>query len=428
MGGYLSSDSRMYQTERDLRALIQRRSVDLPQVDGSRVSTNNLQCRYVKFDMPTLLELAASAIGSKFCVRVVKISEGQYSKVFLLTMSDGREVIAKLPNPNAGRPRFTTAIPRAHAWSSRALENSVGAEYIIMEKQADVMLSDVWESMKGKQKAQIVLQVVDIEKTLASTKFAKFGASYCKNDLPATLDTMIPLCVDRNGNEVHSAKSEQPMHQFYGTAICICKMFLSIPKSQPISWVSLTGNLSVSVHFSCKAHAPVSWITMAWLLRNCGKSVSLRTLTQMTPHLHEQQKAKALHQAQTLHNLYLARSCQVNTEAFQAMQGQDSLRHKISVVPGLTLTDYEPCLSSLLRDVEREWSKIVGVGSDGLPLVPCPLQFSAAEVQQQEQDEELWARDVELMNNFISDTGCYKHLDGRVSDADYELSKRETTG
>ncbi|OJD24356.1 hypothetical protein ACJ73_04291 [Blastomyces percursus] len=139
----------------------------------------------------------------------------------------------------------------------------------------------------------------------------------------------------------------------------------------------------------------------------------------------EQQKAKALHQAQTLHNLYLARSRQVNIEAFQAMQGQDTLRHQVSVVPGLTLTDYEPCLSSLLRDAEKQCSKIVGMGTDGLPLVPCPLHLSAAEIQQQERDEELWAGGVELMNNFISDTGYFKHWDGRVSDVDYELSKRQ---
>ncbi|OJD24357.1 hypothetical protein ACJ73_04292 [Blastomyces percursus] len=165
-----------------------------------------LACRYVKFDMSNLLELAASAIGSKSCVQVVKISEGQYNKVFLLTMSDGREAIAKLPNPNAGRPHFTTAIPRVYAWNSRASENPVGAEYIIMEKQAGVMFSDVWESMKGKQKAQIVLQVVDIEKILASTKFTKLGALYYKNDLPVMLNTTTPLYVDENGNEAHSAK------------------------------------------------------------------------------------------------------------------------------------------------------------------------------------------------------------------------------
>lgn len=68
-----------------------------------------LACRYVKFDMPKLLELAASAIGSKSCTEVVKVSEGQHNKVFQFTMSDGRQAIAKLPNPNAGRPHFTTA-------------------------------------------------------------------------------------------------------------------------------------------------------------------------------------------------------------------------------------------------------------------------------------------------------------------------------
>lgn len=68
-----------------------------------------LACRYVKFDLSALLQLAASAIGSRSCTGVLKISEGQYNKVFQLTMDDGREIIAKLPNPNAGRPHFTTA-------------------------------------------------------------------------------------------------------------------------------------------------------------------------------------------------------------------------------------------------------------------------------------------------------------------------------
>jgi hypothetical protein len=40
---------------------------------------------------------------------VQKLPEGNFSKVFLITMDDGKEVIAKLPNPNAGRAHFTTA-------------------------------------------------------------------------------------------------------------------------------------------------------------------------------------------------------------------------------------------------------------------------------------------------------------------------------
>lgn len=43
----------------------------------------------------------------------------------------------------------------------------------------------------------------------------------------------------------------------------------------------------------------------------------------------------------------------------------------------------------------------------------------------QEQDGELWAQGVGLMHAFIGDTGCFKHWDGRVSDADYDKSRRE---
>lgn len=68
-----------------------------------------LATRYVKFDLQKLCRLAASSIGSGSCSKVVKISEGQYNKVLLLTMDDGKEAVAKLPNPNAGRPHFTTA-------------------------------------------------------------------------------------------------------------------------------------------------------------------------------------------------------------------------------------------------------------------------------------------------------------------------------
>ncbi|OAA69651.1 hypothetical protein ISF_02921 [Cordyceps fumosorosea ARSEF 2679] len=71
-----------------------------------------------------------------------------------MSMDNGREVIAKVPNPNAGIPHFTTAslIPEArdfldtpappvHAWNSRAESHPVGAEFIIMDKVEGVPLS-----------------------------------------------------------------------------------------------------------------------------------------------------------------------------------------------------------------------------------------------------------------------------------------------
>jgi hypothetical protein len=39
----------------------------------------------------------------------MKYREGQYNKASLLTFNDGCEVVAKLPNPNAGPKVLTTA-------------------------------------------------------------------------------------------------------------------------------------------------------------------------------------------------------------------------------------------------------------------------------------------------------------------------------
>lgn len=68
-----------------------------------------MACRYVKFDMNELVQIAASSIASRSCVAVRKLPGGQYSKAFLLTMDDGKRVVAKVPNPNAGRAHCTTA-------------------------------------------------------------------------------------------------------------------------------------------------------------------------------------------------------------------------------------------------------------------------------------------------------------------------------
>ncbi len=68
-----------------------------------------MACRRVQFDMNELVHIAASSTASRSCVAIRKLPEGQYSKAFLLIMDDGKRVIAKVPNPNAGRPHYTTA-------------------------------------------------------------------------------------------------------------------------------------------------------------------------------------------------------------------------------------------------------------------------------------------------------------------------------
>jgi len=68
-----------------------------------------LQRRRVSFNVTELAKVAAKATGANSCVTLTKLPEGNFNKVFLMVMEDGKEVVAKLPNPNAGRPHLTTA-------------------------------------------------------------------------------------------------------------------------------------------------------------------------------------------------------------------------------------------------------------------------------------------------------------------------------
>jgi hypothetical protein len=43
------------------------------------------------------------------CAEITRLPEGNFNKTFLVTMHDGHQLIARLPNPNAGRAHYTTA-------------------------------------------------------------------------------------------------------------------------------------------------------------------------------------------------------------------------------------------------------------------------------------------------------------------------------
>ena len=65
--------------------------------------------RYVCFNLHELARVAAEAVGSKSCIGTEKYPDGMYNKALLMTMDDGNQAVAKIPNPNAGRSHFTTA-------------------------------------------------------------------------------------------------------------------------------------------------------------------------------------------------------------------------------------------------------------------------------------------------------------------------------
>ncbi|EFQ99359.1 hypothetical protein MGYG_08971 [Nannizzia gypsea CBS 118893] len=126
--------------------------------------------RRLGFDMHALTSAAANSVGATRCINIQRCPDGLYNKAFILSMDNGKEVIAKLPNLNAGIPYYTTAsevasmdfarevlqtpVPQVYAWNASAeVEiNPVGAEYIIMEKVSRVPLSQIWWNLQLKQK------------------------------------------------------------------------------------------------------------------------------------------------------------------------------------------------------------------------------------------------------------------------------------
>ncbi|KAF2855758.1 hypothetical protein T440DRAFT_485848 [Plenodomus tracheiphilus IPT5] len=177
--------------------------------------------RRVHFNVNELACRAAKIMGARTCVKIEKYPDGMYNKSMLLTMDNGSQVVARVPNSNAGLPHVTTAsevatmdfarnvlgtpVPRDLAWSSKAQENSVGAEYIIMEKVSGIELEHAWPKMNIKDRVAVVKAIAGFQKAWTSISFKKYGSLYYSKDLEETTRNE-PLYIDTNGSNITDEK------------------------------------------------------------------------------------------------------------------------------------------------------------------------------------------------------------------------------
>jgi hypothetical protein len=70
---------------------------------------HELAQRHRTFNVRELAQQAARAVKADRCLSIKKFPDGMYNRVLLLSMDNGKEVVAKIPNPNSGQPHFTTA-------------------------------------------------------------------------------------------------------------------------------------------------------------------------------------------------------------------------------------------------------------------------------------------------------------------------------
>jgi len=160
-----------------------------------------MNARYRRFNVEGLKKVACEAIGSNGCKSLEKIGEGNYNKAFRLVMQDGRRVIAKIPNPNAGPAQYTTAsevatldfartilnlpVPKVLAWSATS-HNPVESEYIVMEEASGSQLHTVWQKQELRVKRDIIREIVDIENKMLSVSFQMLVSSV-ESELQAML-------------------------------------------------------------------------------------------------------------------------------------------------------------------------------------------------------------------------------------------------
>ncbi|KAJ5950252.1 Aminoglycoside phosphotransferase [Penicillium vulpinum] len=169
---------------------------------------NQLNRRYVKFDLDALCSAAATADGQSSQIRAIEKMEGGFSKVFLMQRENGTEVIAKIPCRIAGPAVLTTEcevgntsipVPRVLSWSSDR-SNAVGAEYIIMEKAPGVQLFEVWGKMPEIEKLQLTRSLTRLEAQLSSIRFPASGGLYLREKTNISRWTPLEKDIDPTGS------------------------------------------------------------------------------------------------------------------------------------------------------------------------------------------------------------------------------------
>ncbi|PWY91337.1 hypothetical protein BO94DRAFT_573791, partial [Aspergillus sclerotioniger CBS 115572] len=400
-----------------------------------------LSRRYVKFNLDELVRIAVRVTGSSSCIQVQKLPEGNFSKVFLITMDDNKEVIAKLPNPNAGRPHFTTAsevatmdyvrnvlnipTPKVYKWSSSAA-TPVGAEYIIMERSRGVELSRLWDDMPGSEKFQIVKQLVGFEKSLVSSQFPMYGSLYYAKDLPDvrpsqvvgigskqdTVDSVFAIGPTTNRNFFDDGRDAVDVNR--GPYLHGDNIFVNPDRPTEILSIIDWQAVNLSPLFLQARHPAL--VEFEGPIPEGPGSINLPdNFDELNPE--EQLEAKKLRAAQSLYKLYDIQLIQQCPDIAHALRFKYSLAGQITGLAGSIFSDGEPIVQGMLMRLQEEWPSSTGLS------IPCPLSFTAKEKETQREEAEKWATGVELMEKFLHQVGAYRGWDGWVNHDNYEHYK-----
>ncbi|KFX96260.1 hypothetical protein V490_03455 [Pseudogymnoascus sp. VKM F-3557] len=146
--------------------------------------------RHVRFDLDALCAVSAAAGPEPSPITAVEKMEGGFSKALVMKRKNGTEYasyfalkVAFWAYTTVVRQNTDTPAPNIYSWSSDT-SNSVGAEYIVMEKAGGVPLFQQWGNMTEFSKLELIKGLTKLEKQLASVQFPAYGSLYLRDSCP----------------------------------------------------------------------------------------------------------------------------------------------------------------------------------------------------------------------------------------------------
>ncbi|RMZ77403.1 hypothetical protein DV738_g4429, partial [Chaetothyriales sp. CBS 135597] len=210
--------------------------------------------RKLVFNVDELKRIAAECLRKPLSEvkECFKLAEGGFNRVFQITMKDGSEVIARLPYPSTQPHRLAMAsevatldlvraagvpVPKVLSYSTDAAQNSVGAEFMIMEKAPGRPIGDSWFDLTEDQRLKVISEVVQAEVKLSKIDLPAYGCVYYEHDLPADTRRILitptsdsrRLCVgphtsrrwwykERGSLDIHRGPHSSPLDLLLGVA------------------------------------------------------------------------------------------------------------------------------------------------------------------------------------------------------------------
>ncbi|KAI5887013.1 kinase-like protein [Schizophyllum commune H4-8] len=166
------------------------------------------------FDVDELCRLAAESVNQRATdvASISKLAEGGFNRVFLITLRDGQQVVARIPYPMIPPHYYAVAsevatieylricgipTPKVYGYSATS-DNAAGTPYILMEFVQGTILSDIWRSLEDQDVISIIRQLTELEARMMSLSFPAGGGLYFTRDLEKVASGLgVPLDDER---------------------------------------------------------------------------------------------------------------------------------------------------------------------------------------------------------------------------------------